>query len=88
VKCGPVRQTSSVPSCSGSIQARHVLLSSWELTHMLYYALVFLIVGLIAGVLGVSGVAGVATQIAYVLFVIAIVLFIVHLITGRSRPVL
>jgi uncharacterized membrane protein YtjA (UPF0391 family) len=54
---------------------------------MLYYALVFLVVGLIAGALGVSGVAAVATQIAYVLFVIAIVLFVLHLLTGRSRPV-
>jgi uncharacterized membrane protein YtjA (UPF0391 family) len=50
---------------------------------MLYYALVFLVVALIAGALGVSGVAAVATNIAYVLFVIALVLFIVHLVTGR-----
>jgi uncharacterized membrane protein YtjA (UPF0391 family) len=55
---------------------------------MLYYALMFLIVGLIAGALGISGVAAVASQIAYVLFVIALVLLIVHLVTGRSRPVL
>jgi uncharacterized membrane protein YtjA (UPF0391 family) len=55
---------------------------------MLYYALVFLIVGLIAGALGVSGVAAVASQIAYVLFVIALVFLIIHLVTGRSRPVL
>jgi uncharacterized membrane protein YtjA (UPF0391 family) len=54
---------------------------------MLYYALIFLVVGLIAGALGVGGVAGVATQIAYVLFVIALVLFIVHLVTGRRRPI-
>ena len=46
---------------------------------MLYYALIFLVVGLIAGALGVSGVAGVASQIAWVLFVIALVLFLVHL---------
>ena len=52
---------------------------------MLYYALVFLVVALIAGALGVSGVAAVATNIAYVLFVIAIVLFLVHLLTGRRR---
>jgi uncharacterized membrane protein YtjA (UPF0391 family) len=55
---------------------------------MLYYALVFLIVALIAGVLGVSGVAAVASQIAWVLFVIAIVLFVVHLLSGRRRPVI
>jgi uncharacterized membrane protein YtjA (UPF0391 family) len=54
---------------------------------MLYYALVFLIVGLIAGALGVSGVASVASQIAWVLFVIAIVLFIVHFISGRRRVI-
>jgi uncharacterized membrane protein YtjA (UPF0391 family) len=54
---------------------------------MLYYALIFLVVGLIAGALGVAGVAAVASQIAWVLFVIAIVLFILHLVSGRSRPV-
>src|SRR5439155_13403809 len=54
---------------------------------MLYYALVFLVVALIAGALGVSGVAAVASQIAWVLFVIAIVLFIVHLVSGRRRPI-
>ena len=58
-----------------------------EVRAVLYYALVFLIVGLIAGALGVSGVAAVASQIAYVLFVIAIVLFIVHLVSGRRRVV-
>jgi len=54
---------------------------------MLYYALVFLIVALIAGALGVSGVAAVATNIAYVLFVVAIVLFLVHLLSGRRTLV-
>jgi uncharacterized membrane protein YtjA (UPF0391 family) len=54
---------------------------------MLYYALVFLIVALIAGALGVTGVASVATNIAYVLFVVAVVLFLVHLISGRRRIV-
>jgi uncharacterized membrane protein YtjA (UPF0391 family) len=52
---------------------------------MLYYALVFLIVGLIAGALGVYGVAAVASQIAWVLFLIGVVLLIVHLLTG-GRP--
>jgi uncharacterized membrane protein YtjA (UPF0391 family) len=50
---------------------------------MLYYALIFLVVALIAGALGVSGVASVATNIAYILFVIAVVLFVVHLVAGR-----
>ncbi|MGH7231240.1 MAG: DUF1328 family protein [Nitrospiraceae bacterium] len=54
---------------------------------MLHYALVFLLVGLIAAALGLSGVAGVATQISWVLFVIGIVLLVVHLIKGRTPPV-
>ena len=37
---------------------------------MLYYSLVFLIIGLIAGALGIYGVAAVASQIAWVLFLI------------------
>jgi uncharacterized membrane protein YtjA (UPF0391 family) len=54
---------------------------------MLYYALVFLVVGLIAAALGLSGVAGVATQISWVLFLIGIALLLVHLLRGRTPPV-
>ena len=50
---------------------------------MLHYALLFLIVGLIAGALGLSGVAAVAGQIAWILFLIGIVLLVVHLARGR-----
>jgi uncharacterized membrane protein YtjA (UPF0391 family) len=55
---------------------------------MLYYALVFLVVGLIAGALGLFGVAAMATQIAWVLFLIGIVLVVVHLVSGRGDRVL
>jgi uncharacterized membrane protein YtjA (UPF0391 family) len=51
--------------------------------YMLNYALVFLLVGLIAGALGMFGVAAVATQIAWVLFVIGAILLLIHLATGR-----
>ena len=51
---------------------------------MLYYALVFLVVGLLAGALGVFGVAAMATQIAWILFVIGVILMVVHLVTGRG----
>jgi uncharacterized membrane protein YtjA (UPF0391 family) len=50
---------------------------------MLHYALMFLVVGLIAGALGLSGVAAVAGQIAWILFLIGVVLLIVHLVRGR-----
>jgi len=52
---------------------------------MLQWALIFLVVGLIAGVLGFSGIAGAATQIAWILFVVGIILFIVFMVLGR-RP--
>jgi uncharacterized membrane protein YtjA (UPF0391 family) len=69
-----------------NLEGRSLALVGKEDT-MLYYALIFLVVGLIAGALGVSGVAAVASQIAWVLFVIGIVLLIVHLISGRRTMV-
>ena len=50
---------------------------------MLYYALLFLVLGLVAATLGFSGIAGAATQISWVLFVIGIVLLIIHAVQGR-----
>jgi uncharacterized membrane protein YtjA (UPF0391 family) len=52
-------------------------------TTMLYYALMFLVVGLIAGALGLFGIAAIAGQIAWVLFLVGVVLIVVHLISGR-----
>jgi uncharacterized membrane protein YtjA (UPF0391 family) len=54
---------------------------------VLYYALIFLVVGLIAGVLGATGVASIASQIAWILFIIGIVLLVIHFLTGRRGPV-
>jgi uncharacterized membrane protein YtjA (UPF0391 family) len=51
---------------------------------MLYYALIFLVVGVIAGALNLAGVSAVAVQISWVLFLVGIVLLVIHLITGRS----
>ncbi len=53
---------------------------------MLHYALVFLVVGLIAGALGLAGVAAVAGQIAWILFLIGVVLIVIHLVSGRRLP--
>jgi uncharacterized membrane protein YtjA (UPF0391 family) len=50
---------------------------------MLYYALMFLVVGLIAGALGLFGIAAIAGQIAWVLFLIGVILVVVHMISGR-----
>jgi len=52
---------------------------------MLYYALMFLVVGLIVGALNLAGISTVAVQISWMLFVIGIVLLAIHLIMGRTR---
>ena len=51
---------------------------------MLYYALMFLVVGLIAGALNLAGISAVATQISWILFLVGIVLLVIHLVTGRT----
>jgi uncharacterized membrane protein YtjA (UPF0391 family) len=51
------------------------------------YALVFLVVGLIAGALNLARVSAVAVQISWILFFIGIVLVAIHIITGRTARV-
>jgi uncharacterized membrane protein YtjA (UPF0391 family) len=54
---------------------------------MLNWALIFLVVALIAGLLGFTSIAGAAIGIAKILFVVFLVLFLVstlvHLVRGR-----
>jgi uncharacterized membrane protein YtjA (UPF0391 family) len=50
---------------------------------MLSWAIMFLIIALIAGVLGFGVVAGTAAWIAKVCFVVFLVLFLVSLLSGR-----
>ena len=52
---------------------------------MLHYALVFLVLGLIAAVLGFGGLAGASIGIAKVLFFVFLVLFAVTMLVGRGR---
>jgi uncharacterized membrane protein YtjA (UPF0391 family) len=56
-------------------------------TKMLYYALVFLLIAILAAVFGFGGVAIVSAGIAKILFFVFIVLFLVSLITHMSRRV-
>jgi len=57
---------------------------------MLRYALVFLLIALLAGVFGFTDVAGPAYVIGKVLFFVFLVLFVLSLIMGRrgSRGVI
>jgi uncharacterized membrane protein YtjA (UPF0391 family) len=56
---------------------------------MLYWAMVFLLIALVAGALGIGGgVQVISAQIAWILFVVFIVLFLVSLIAGGvGRPI-
>jgi uncharacterized membrane protein YtjA (UPF0391 family) len=55
------------------------------LTKMLNYAVIFLIIAILAGVLGFGVVAGTAATIAKICFVVFLVLFLFSLLSGRKR---
>lgn len=52
---------------------------------MLWYAIVFLLVALIAGAVGFFALAGAAALIAKILFFIFLVVFLLSLLGGRGR---
>jgi len=53
---------------------------------MLRWALLFLVVALVAGLLGFWGLEGSAMYFARVLFFVFLVVFVVSLIMGRRAP--
>jgi uncharacterized membrane protein YtjA (UPF0391 family) len=55
------------------------------MSNLLYWAIVFLVVALIAAFLGFGGVAGVATEGARMLFWVAIILVVLSGIGGLLR---
>jgi len=57
------------------------LLSDYSV--MLYWAAVFLIIALVAGVLGIGGVAIVSKQIAWLLFLVGLIFAVVTFVLGR-----
>ena len=52
---------------------------------MLYYAVVFLLIALIAALFGFTGIAASAVGIAKILFFVFVLLFAVSLIVGLMR---
>jgi uncharacterized membrane protein YtjA (UPF0391 family) len=58
---------------------------------MLRYAVIFLVIALIAGVFGFTGIAAGAVEIAKILFFVFIALFVLasvmHALKGRTPPV-
>jgi uncharacterized membrane protein YtjA (UPF0391 family) len=53
---------------------------------MLRYAVVFLVIALIAALIGFTGIAAGAVEIAKILFLIFVLLFVVSLVFGLMRP--
>ncbi len=53
---------------------------------MLYYAMMFLVVGLIVGTLNLMGVFEVAVEVSWILYGVGMVLVMVHLFTSRAAP--
>jgi uncharacterized membrane protein YtjA (UPF0391 family) len=52
---------------------------------MLYYAVVFLIIALVAGALGFGGIAGASVGIAKIIFFVFLALLVISLIAGLLR---
>ena len=74
-------------TCVSLIEAAPRDSSFFWRNHMLYYAVVFFVIALIAGVLGFGGIAGAAAGIAKILFFVFLILFVVSLIMGRRVKV-
>jgi uncharacterized membrane protein YtjA (UPF0391 family) len=53
--------------------------------NLLHYAIIFLVIALIAAAIGFGGVAGVAMEGARLLFWVFIVLFVISLVAGLIR---
>jgi uncharacterized membrane protein YtjA (UPF0391 family) len=74
--------------CHGLGVATYLLVSEPERRQdMLYYALVFLLIAILAGVFGFTGISLASAGIAKILFFVFIVLFLVSLITHAARRV-
>lgn len=53
---------------------------------MLYYALVFLLIAVVAGLFGFGVIASAFAGVAKILFFVFIILFIASLLFGSGRP--
>ena len=57
-----------------------------QVLHMLHWAIIFLIIAIVAGLLGFTTVMGAAMGFAKILFVIFLILFVLMLVMGRRPP--
>lgn len=52
---------------------------------MLYWAAVFLVIAIVAGLLGLTGIGGLSMNIAWILVVVFLVLFVISLVFNGKR---
>ena len=62
----------------------HICNYEWEVKRMLKWAVVFLIIAIVAAILGFGVLSGVAATIAEILFIVFLILLIVSFIFGWS----
>ncbi len=53
---------------------------------MLYWAAVFLVIALVAGLFGLSGLAIITQEMAWILFVVGLILAVIAFVVGRRAP--
>jgi uncharacterized membrane protein YtjA (UPF0391 family) len=74
--------TGAAPACLASCRAAE---DHMNFGNLLHWAVVFLIVAIVAAVLGFGGVAGTAMEGARILFWVALVLLLISLVFGFAR---
>jgi uncharacterized membrane protein YtjA (UPF0391 family) len=82
----PSAPNAAIQVLNGTL-AFNPLTSTAEGSEMLYYALVFFVIALVAALLGFGGIAVAFAGIAKLLFVVFIVLFLVSLVMHLGRRV-
>ena len=63
-----------------------ILLPPYEIQIMLRYAIIFLVIAIIAAVFGFGGIAGSSAWIAQILLVVFVILAVASFVLGRRGP--
>lgn len=88
VACYPAHpEPLTTPNVNGATRPMTCQRGWWlkEVRTVLYWALIFLVLALIAGVFGFGGIASAAAGIAKILFFVFLVLFVVGLLFNAFR---
>lgn len=81
----PVPLDAHEKSPTDALEHRLQQMTAEEVNEVLYWALVFFLIALVAAVFGFGGIAAASAGIAKILFFIFLVLFLVSLVSGLVR---